>query len=241
MVSCAGSLSTNHKLPTHNVLSRSFAKGQNAKNDKVGMKKKKKDGKKTKKSDFVADGDEESPLDMMELQTKMDKSISYLTEQLDVIRIGRASPELLEDLQIDAYGEKQPLKNVGQVSVKSATLLIVTVMDPQLIDTVETAIKTASTLELHPFRQNDTIHVPLPKPTEEVRQQFLKKSKNKCEEVRTTIKRIRQDSLQKLKKKKGKSEDLIKNCQEQLQELCDDANSEIDALLKNKEAELKTD
>ena len=211
-----------------------------------GFAKKAKGGKggKAGKGGDAAPEDESSgelPIDLGEVQSSMQSSLEYLSKELGKMRVGRASPELLEGVSVKAYGDQVPLDTVGLVRAATAQLLIVTVHDTSLTKAVEDGIRALPGMDLNPFVQEGSVHVPLPKPTREVRDALRKQAKAKSEDIKTSVRRARQTALQKLKKgSKGLSEDVVRAAEKDVQEATDRYIAEVEKVAKAKDEELST-
>jgi len=120
----------------------------------------------------------------------MEKSIDRFQHELANIRMGRATPGMLDHLKVEAYGEKLPMKAVGTVSVKSPQLLSVTVFDNALVDAVVSSI-SSSPLELNPKPDGQEILVPIPSPTHETLDAMKKLCKSEAEAAKISIRHAR--------------------------------------------------
>ena len=135
----------------------------------------------------------------------MQKSVDALGSQLSKIRTGRAHPSLLDGIQVSYYGADTPLNQVGNVTIEDNRTLAITVFDKTLTQAVEKAIM-ASDLGLNPMSAGTVIRVPLPPLTEERRKSLIKIVRGEVESGRVAVRNIRRD-----------------------------ANSDVKALLKDKE------
>lgn len=173
-------------------------------------------------------------------QTRMEKSVDALRNQLVKIRTGRAHPSLLDTIHVEYYGANTPLNQVANVVAEDARTLAITVFDRELAPKVEKAIMM-SDLGLNPMSAGTVIRVPLPPLTEERRRDLVKIVRAEAEQGRVAIRNIRRDAnatVKGLLKDKEISEDDDRRAQDEIQKLTDDAIKNIDAVLEVKEKEL---
>lgn len=177
---------------------------------------------------------------LSELKTRMQKSIASLKDELTGLRTGRASPSLLEPVQVEAYGSKMPLNQVATVTVAEARMLSVQVWDRGLAGAVEKAIRNSG-LGLNPAGEGAVIRVPLPELNEERRRDLTKVAHNYAEQARVAVRHIRRDGmdiLKKLEKDGDMAQDESRKQADAVQAATDDAVKEIDAILAQKEQEI---
>jgi ribosome recycling factor len=167
----------------------------------------------------------------------MEKSLESSKRELGSIRSGKASPNLLDTVKVEAYGSVMPLSQVASVSAPEPRLLTVTPWDKGLTSAIEKALRD-SDLGLNPASQGGTIRVPLPALNEDRRKELVKVLHKLTEEGRIAIRHARTDARDRLKKLEKTSEDDVKQAEKELQKLHDDYIAKIDALLKAKEAEV---
>ena len=175
-----------------------------------------------------------------ELKGRMHKSVVALKDELAGLRTGRASPHLLEPIQVEAYGSKMPLNQLATVTVPETRLLSVQVWDRSLAGAVEKAIRNSG-LGLNPAAEGQVIRVPLPELNEERRKDLVKIAHQYAEQARVATRHVRRDGMEHLKKaqKDGKiSEDESRIQSDRVQKLTDETISVIDKLLAEKEAEI---
>ena len=175
-----------------------------------------------------------------ELKTRMHKSVLALKDGLAGLRTGRATPSLLEPVQVEAYGSKMPLNQVATVTVPEPRLLNVQVWDRGLAGAVEKAIRSSG-LGLNPAAEGQVIRVPLPELNEERRRELTKVAHNYAEQARVAVRHIRRDGmdlLKKLEKDGDLSQDESRRHGDDVQKATDDAIAEIDGILAVKEQEI---
>ncbi|GAA03297.1 MULTISPECIES: ribosome recycling factor [Photobacterium] len=173
-------------------------------------------------------------------QSRMEKSVEALKNQLVKIRTGRAHPSLLDTISVEYYGANTPLNQVANVVAEDARTLAITVFDRELAPKVEKAIMM-SDLGLNPMSAGTVIRVPLPPLTEERRRDLVKIVRAEAEQGRVAVRNIRRDAnanVKALLKDKEISEDDDRRAQDEIQKLTDDAIKNIDAVLEVKEKEL---
>ena len=156
------------------------------------------------------------------------------------MRTGRASPHLLDRLEVDYYGAATPIKQLAQVAATDARLLTLTPFDKNSIGTIEKAI-LESDLGLTPSNDGNVIRLQIPELNEERRRDLVKVVHGVAEEGKVAIRNIRRDvmhDLRELKKEGEVGEDDERRAEAELQKRTDDATKEIDGLLKAKEEEI---
>ena len=175
-----------------------------------------------------------------DMKSRMAKTINTLKDELTGLRTGRASPSLLEPVQVEAYGSRVPLSQVATVTVPEPRMLNVQVWDRGLASAVDKAIRNSG-LGLNPATEGATIRVPLPELNEERRRELTKVAHKYAEEARVAIRHIRRDGMDLLKTlEKGghMSQDDSRAKSDLVQKATDGAISEIDQVLAAKEQEI---
>jgi ribosome recycling factor len=171
---------------------------------------------------------------------RMDKSVDTTHDHFNSVRTGRASPALLDRIQIDYYGTPTPLKNIATINVPEPRLLTIQPFDPSAMKQIERAIQE-SDLGLQPSNDGKIIRLPIPQLTEERRKEYVKLARQMAEEGRVAVRNVRRDVMRHL-------EDLVKNgevgddeeraAETRVQKLTDEHVAKIDDLLKHKEADI---
>jgi ribosome recycling factor len=167
---------------------------------------------------------------------KMEKSEAALRHELSSLRTGRATPELLNGVMVDAYGSKMPLTQVGNVSVADTRMLMVSVWDMTMVAAADKAIRESG-LGLNPSYEGGTIRIPLPELTAERRKELVKVAHKYTEDGKVAIRNIRRDAMDKIKKA-DIPEDEERRLQDEIQKLTDASVKNADAILVEKEAEI---
>lgn len=170
----------------------------------------------------------------------MHKAIVSAKEDFATYRTGRASPQLLERIDVDYYGTKTPLNQIAGISVPEARLLVINPYDKNAMGSIEKAILT-SDLGLNPSNDGSVIRLAFPPLTEERRKDMIKLVRERAEEGRVAIRNVRRHSkeeMEKLQKQGELSEDDLHRAEKELQKLTDQKIHEIEEILSHKEKEL---
>jgi ribosome recycling factor len=177
---------------------------------------------------------------LADAKERMQKSVDSTRNELATVRTGRASPHLLDRLDIDYYGAQTPLKQLAQVAATDARMLTVTPYDKSSINTIEKAVME-SDLGLTPSNDGNVIRLQIPELTEERRKELVKVVHKIAEDGRIAVRNIRRDvmhDLRELKKEGEAGSDEEHHGETELQKATDAAIGEIDSLLKGKEEEI---
>ncbi len=177
-----------------------------------------------------------------EVEPEFEKSLEYLQKELDKIRTDRATPSLVEDIVVDAFDQKMPLKQMAAISCPEERQIVVDPWNKDYIKSIVSAIQKANN-ELNPMPQNGVIRVNLPPMTKEYRQKLIKKLSDIREETRVSIKRAREDAWKKIKEaeKEGEiTEDDKFRGKDELQKLVDQYNEKIDNSVNRKKEKIKS-
>src|SRR6186997_1254017 len=173
-------------------------------------------------------------------QERMQKSVESTRTELATVRTGRASPHLLDRLNVDYYGAQTPLQQLAQVAATDARMLTVTPYDKSSISAIEKSVME-SDLGLTPSNDGNVIRLQIPELTEERRKELVKVVHGVAEQGRVAVRNIRRDVIQDLRelKKEGEAgEDEEHHGESELQKHTDSAIGEIDTLLQGKEEEI---
>jgi ribosome recycling factor len=171
---------------------------------------------------------------------RMQKSVDSTRGELATVRTGRASPHLLDRLEIDYYGAQTPLKQLAQVAATDARMLTLNPYDKSSIGAIEKAVME-SDLGLTPSNDGNVIRLQIPELTEDRRKDLVKIVHGVAEQGRVAVRNIRRDVMQdlrELKKEGDAGSDEEHHGETELQKHTDAAISEIDSLLKGKEEEI---
>jgi ribosome recycling factor len=177
---------------------------------------------------------------LADARERMGKSVEACRHELATVRTGRASPHLLDRLEIDYYGAVTPIKQLAQVAATDARLLTLTPFDKNSIGMIEKAI-LESDLGVTPSNDGNVIRLQIPELNEERRRELVKVVHGVAEDGKVAVRNIRRDvlhDLRELKKEGEVGEDDERRAEAELQKRTDDATKDIDALLKAKEEEI---
>jgi ribosome recycling factor len=175
-----------------------------------------------------------------EANGRMQKSVDATRGEFATVRTGRASPHLLDRIQVDYYGAITPLKQLAQISASEARLLTITPYDKNSIKAIERAI-LESDVGLTPNNDGNVIRLAIPELTEERRKELVKVVRHIAEEGRVAVRNIRRDVMHDLRELKEAGEagsDDEHRAEQELQKVTDARIKELDELLKHKEAEI---
>ena len=167
---------------------------------------------------------------------KMDKAIIALEEKYTSVRAGRANPSMLDEVFVDYYGTKTPVKQLATIFVPEARQISVKPFDKSLLGKIEKAIFEAN-LGVTPNNNGESVFISIPPLTEERRKELVKQVKEYAEEGRISIRNIRKDVIDKIKKD-DLPEDEERNIVEKLQEVVNEYNKKIEEKTKEKEKDL---
>lgn len=167
---------------------------------------------------------------------KMNGAIKSLEDRFTSVRAGRANPSMLDDVFVEAYGSKMPLKQVATIFVPEARQISIKPFDKTVLGSIEKAIYEAN-LGLTPNNNGESVFLTIPPLTEERRKDLVKQVKEYAEEGRIKIRNIRKDIIDIIKADEH-SEDEERNIVDKLQEVVNDYNKKIEELTKEKEKDL---
>ncbi len=177
---------------------------------------------------------------LSEVSTKMDRAVDAFKRDLTQLRTGRATPALVENIDVDYYGSMTPLKQIASISAPDARAIMIQPWDTAAMREIEKSLQT-SDMGFNPSNDGTTITVPIPPLTQERRQEMVKLLKGKVEDGKISVRNVRRDgleSLRKLEKEKSISQDDGRRAQDQLQKTTDGHTKLIDETCSAKEAEI---
>jgi ribosome recycling factor len=177
---------------------------------------------------------------LKDARERMAKSVEATRHEFATVRTGRASPHLLDRLDIDYYGTRTPLRQLSSIAAPEGRLLTVTPYDKSAIKAIEKAIME-SDLGLTPNSDGQMIRLQIPELTEERRRELVKVVHGLAEEGRVAVRNIRRDCMHDLRELKQEGEvgaDEERRAEGELQKLTDAEVKQIDELLKGKEEEI---
>lgn len=178
---------------------------------------------------------------MSNLTPRLEGAINAIKHEFSGLRTGRATPSLLDPVEVEAYGSRMPLNQVGTVSAAEARLLTVNVWDKGLVQATEKAIRDAG-LGLNPAVDGQMIRIPLPELNEQRRQELVKLARKYAEDGRIAIRNIRRDGMDEIKKMKedGLGEDDAKREMDKVEKEIEGFTTQVDAVLSAKEKDILT-
>lgn len=177
---------------------------------------------------------------IVEAEDKMHKAVHATREELAVIRTGRASPKLVERIDVEYYGSKVPLNQIAGISVPEARQLVITPYDRSALGAIEKAI-LASELGINPTNDGTIIRLSFPPLTQDRRKELIKVARERAEEGRVAVRNIRRhvkDEMERLEKEGELTEDELRRSEKDLQRVTDRFIAEIDEVVASKEQEL---
>jgi ribosome recycling factor len=180
--------------------------------------------------------------DLKELEKRMGSAMDALKKEFTGLRTGRASVNLLDPVQVEAYGQRMPLNQVGTVSAPEPRLLTVSVWDKSLVTPTAKAIRDAG-LGLNPAPDGQLIRIPIPELTAERRNELAKLAHKYAEGGRIAVRNIRREGMESLKKAEKDhkiSQDEHRQKSDEVQKLTDRYVKQVDDTLATKEKEIKT-
>lgn len=177
---------------------------------------------------------------LLETEDAMEKAVSHLTKEFRLIRTGRATPALVENLKVEAYGSEMVMKQCGTISVPEARQIMIKPFDPGILKDIEKAL-LASDLGVTPQNDGKLIRLIFPPLTEDRRKKLGSEVKEKGEEAKIVIRNARRDglkSLEQLKKDKTITEDELKKIKDDVQEMVKSYEKKVDDEVEKKTAEI---
>ena len=175
--------------------------------------------------------------DSKEYKTAMNSAVERFKESMKKIRTGRAHPDMLASVKVEAYGQWMPLNQVANITSQGATMLLVTPFDPSTIANISAGIRNDSTLGLNPSDDGHVVRVPIPPLTEDTRKEIVKTASKEVETAKVAIRNIREDARKEIKSAEL-SEDVKKRAEKEIDDLTKTYSEKIDSEFKAKEAEI---
>tara|TARA_A100001011_G_C14255179_1_gene819707 strand:- start:161 stop:703 length:543 start_codon:yes stop_codon:yes gene_type:complete len=177
---------------------------------------------------------------MNDIESKMNSAISHFEKELNSLRTSRANPSMLDNIFADAYGNKTPLNQLGNISIQDASTITIQIWDTSLIKSVENSISD-SNLGINPQVDGQLIRLPIPKLSEERRKEITKVASEFAENTKVTIRNIRRDFIESSKNEKKESnlsEDDLKRNINEIQKFTDNSIDKIDKILEAKKIDI---
>ena len=179
-------------------------------------------------------------MELDDLKNKMDVSVAHLEKEFQTIRTSRANPSMLENIYVDAYSSKTPLNQLGNISTPDPSMLTIQVWDTSLLKVIETSI-LESNLGINPQIDGAIIRLPIPKLSEERRNELSKIASQYAENSKISIRNIRRDFIESKKNEKKNSiisEDELKKFLNDVQKITDEHILNIDKTLEQKKEDI---
>ena len=167
----------------------------------------------------------------------MNAVIERFKDEMKKVRTGRAHPDMLINVKVEAYGQWMPLNQVANITAQGGTMLLVTPFDPSNIGNITAGIRNDQSLGLNPSDDGHVIRVPIPPLTEERRKEIVKTTSQKVEESKVQIRNIREDARKELKTA-DLPEDVKKRGEKEVDDLTKSFTDQIEKEFKEKEAEI---
>lgn len=171
----------------------------------------------------------------------MQKAVQHFEKELQKLRTGKASPQMLEGIRINYYGAVTPIEQTANINTPDPRQIIIQPWDKSIIGEIEKAILAAN-LGFNPKNEGEILRIMVPPLTEERRKDIVKKAKAEAENARVSIRNIRRTSNDMAKglEKDGVSEDEVKKLQDEVQKLTNKFIENIDQVLEKKEKDIMT-
>ncbi len=177
---------------------------------------------------------------LSDTERRMKGAVEAAHQDFQTLRTGRASPALLDHLQVDYHGSKMPINQLAAISVPEPRLLVIAPWDKQALGMIERTIMN-SDLGITPTNDGNVVRLQIPYLTEERRRELIKQLHKKAEDHRIAVRNVRRDvndRVKHLEKAHEMSEDDSHRLHDQVQKMTDKYIEEIDKLQKHKETEL---
>lgn len=169
-------------------------------------------------------------------KVNFEKSVTHFKDNLGKVRTGRASTALVDDITVDYYGVKSPLKQVASVSVPEPRTIVISPWDKSTLSLIEKAIKE-SDLGLNPMNDGIIIRINVPALTEERRKEFVKILNQEAESARVAVRKLREDVWDEIQALTIGEDDKFQG-KDKLQKVVEEYNAVIEDIRKKKESEI---
>ena len=178
---------------------------------------------------------------MKQAKDSMNATVAHFDKELQKVRAGKASPQMLDGIKVDYYGNPTPIDQVANVNTPDAHQIVIQPWERNMLPVIEKAILAAN-IGVTPQNNGEFIRLVIPAPTEERRKELVKKAKQDAEQTKVAIRNIRRtanDDAKKLKDE-GVEEDAVKKLETDIQKATDEAISKVDKIMEAKEKEIMT-
>jgi len=171
---------------------------------------------------------------------RMTKAVEHLKTELQSIRAGRATPQLLDRIQVDYYGTPSPINAVANITTPDPRMIVIQPWEKNMLGVIEKAIQK-SDLGVNPTNDGTVVRLSFPPPTEDRRKELVKQVHARSEEARVAVRNVRRDAadqMKKLDKDKQVQQDEAHRAQEKLDKSTQGFVAQVDDVAKKKEAEV---
>ncbi len=178
--------------------------------------------------------------ELKQFEEKMNKAITFYSNDINSIRAGRANPVILDKVRVEYYGTPTPLNQVGSVSVPEPHMIVIQPWDTTILGDIEKAINKAD-IGIAPQNDGKVIRLNFPPLTEERRKELAKELHKKCEEAKVNVRGVRREAMDFFKKAQKNSEiteDDLKCAEDDIQKLTDTKIKEVDNICTAKEKDI---
>lgn len=180
---------------------------------------------------------------MDDVRQRMEKALAMLRQDLVGLKVGRATPALVEQIQVEAYETRMPLVELATITSPEPNQLLITPFDQTIIRNIEKALALDRDLGISPVIDGEVIRITIPPLNEERRKELVRLLSQKLEAARIAIRQIRQDKMQEIRRafdNKEISEDDKFRREKELQDITDEFNQKISEMGRQKEEQLMT-
>jgi len=177
---------------------------------------------------------------LLDAEERMEKAVGVARDDMGSVRTGRANPAMFNRVTIDYYGSPTPVTQVASINTTEARMVVIKPYEASSLGPIETAIRN-SDLGVNPTNDGNIIRISIPQLTEERRRELVKQVKSKGEDAKVSIRNVRRkavDELKRIQKDGEAGEDEVGRAEKDLDKTTASYVSQIDDLVKHKEAEL---
>ena len=178
---------------------------------------------------------------LKQAKDNMNATVVHFDKELQKVHAGKASPQMLDGIKVDYYGNPTPIDQVANVNTPDAHQIIIQPWERNMLPVIEKAILAAN-IGVTPQNNGEFIRLVVPAPTEERRKELVKKAKQEAEQTKVAIRNIRRTANDDAKKLKddGVEEDAVKKLEGDIQKATDEAIGKVDKIMEAKEKEIMT-
>lgn len=171
------------------------------------------------------------------VENKMTAVIDRFKDEMKKVRTGRAHPDMLSGVKVEAYGQYAPLNQIANLSVSGASLIVITPYDVSNIANISSAIRADQSLGLNPADDGRVVRVPIPPLTEERRKEIVKTVSAKVEDAKIALRKLRDDARKEIKAAEL-NEDAKRRAEKSVDDLIKDFGASVDQLFAEKQNEI---